>query len=54
MNFAVMNFTMLFAAGIATAAGSLLEATGAFLAPLLLLLALSLVSLLLDLCIRKP
>ena len=54
MNFAVMNFTLLFAAGIATVAGSLLEATGAFLAPLLLLLALSLVSLLLDLCIRKP
>ena len=54
MNFAVMNFTLLFAAGIATVAGSLLEATGAFLAPLLLLLTLSLVSLLLDLCIRKP
>ena len=54
MNYAVMNFTLLFAAGIAAVAGSLLESTGAFLAPLLLLLGLSFVSLLLDLCIRKP
>ena len=54
MNYAIMNFTVLFAAGFAAVAGSLQESTGTFLAPLLLLLALSFVSLLLDLCIRKP
>ena len=54
LNFSVMNFNLIPAALTATAAGGLLEATGGFTAPLALLAALSLVSLALNLLIKKP
>jgi hypothetical protein len=38
----------------ATAAGRLLESSGGFLVPVLFLLCLAVVSLILDLCIKKP
>ena len=54
LNFSVMNFNLIPAALTATAAGSLLETTGGFTAPLALLLALASLSLLLNLLIKKP
>lgn len=54
LNFSVMNFNLIPAALTATAAGSLLESTGGFTAPLILLAALALASLVLSLLIRKP
>ena len=54
LNFSVMNFNLMGASFIATAASSLLESSGGFLAPFLLLLCLAVVSLVLNLSIRKP
>lgn len=54
LNFSVMNFNLIFASFAATAASGLLESSGGYAAPFILLLALSVVSLVLDLCIRKP
>ena len=53
-NFSVMNFNLMGASFAATAAGSLLETSGGFLVPVLFLLCLAVVSLILDLCIKKP
>lgn len=54
LNFSVMNFNLMGASFIATAASGLLESSGGFLAPFLLLLCLAVVSLVLNLSIRKP
>ncbi len=54
LNFSVMNFNLMGASFAATAAGSLLESSGGFLVPFLFLLFLAVVSLILDLCIKKP
>ncbi len=54
LNFSVMNFNLMGASFAATAAGSLLETSGGFLVPFLFLLCLAVVSLILDLCIKKP
>ena len=54
LNFSIMNFNLVFASLMATAAGALQEATGGFAAPFLFLLALAAVSLLLNLSIRRP
>jgi OFA family oxalate/formate antiporter-like MFS transporter len=54
LNFSVMNFNLMGASFAATAAGSLLETSGGFLVPVLFLLCLAVVSLILDLCIKKP
>ena len=54
LNFSIMNFNLVFASFMATAAGALQEATGGFAAPFLFLLALAAVSLLLNLSIRRP
>ena len=54
LNFSVMNFNLMCASLMATVAGGLLESTGGYAGPFILLLALSFVSLALNLCIRKP
>lgn len=54
LNFSIMNFNLMGASFMATAASSLLESSGAYIAPFILLLSLAVVSLVLDLCIRKP
>lgn len=54
LNFSVMNFTLIPASAIATVAGGLVESSGGFAAPLMLLAGLSVVSLVLDCCIRRP
>lgn len=54
LNFSVLNFSLIPASAIAVVAGSMVESTGGFAAPLLLLLVLSVISLVLDFCIRKP
>ncbi|MBQ1372131.1 MAG: MFS transporter [Oscillospiraceae bacterium] len=54
MNFSVMNFNLILASFVATAAGSLSESTGAYIVPFLLLLGLSVLSLGLNLGIKKP
>lgn len=54
LNFSIMNFNLVFASLMATAAGALQEATGGFAAPFLFLLALAALSLLLNLSIRRP
>lgn len=54
LNFSVLNFSLIPASAIAVVSGSMVESTGGFAAPLLLLLVLSVISLVLDFCIRKP
>ena len=54
LNFSVQNFNLMGASFAATAAGRLLESSGGFLVPVLFLLCLAVVSLILDLCIKKP
>ena len=53
-NMALMTFTAMTASLIATVSNTLLEASGSYTAPFLMLLALSLAALGLNLCIRKP
>ena len=53
-NMALMTFTAMIASLIATVSNTLLETSGGYTAPFLMLLALSLVALGLNLCIRKP
>ena len=54
LNFSVMNFNLMGASFMATAAGSLLQATGGYTVPFLFLLALAAASLILNLCIKRP
>ncbi len=54
LNFSVMNFNLMGASFIATAASRLLESSGGFIAPFLLLLCLAVISLALNLSIKKP
>lgn len=54
LNYSVMNFNLMGASFAATAAGSLVESTGGYAAPFILLLCLAGLSLILNLCIRKP
>lgn len=54
LNFSVMNFNLMGASFAATAASGLLESTGGYVAPFILLLALAAASLGLNLCIKKP
>ena len=54
LNFSVMNFNLMCASLMATVASGLLESTGGYVGPFILLLGLSIVSLALNLCIRKP
>ena len=49
-----MNFNLMGASFAATAAGSLVESTGGYAAPFILLLCLAGLSLILNPCIRKP
>lgn len=54
LNFSVMNFNLMGASLIATAAGALRASTGGYTAPFLLLLGLAVVSLGLDLSVKRP
>lgn len=53
-NFSVVNFNLLVASFIATASSNLLLSTGSYIAPFVMLLALSVAALGLNLSIRKP
>jgi len=53
-NYSVINFTLMAASFIATACNSLLAASGSYIPPFVLLLALSLVALGLNLSIKRP
>ena len=54
LNFSVMNFNLMLASLMATVASRLLESTGAYTAPFLFLLGLAVLSLLLNLSIKRP
>ncbi|MBO5496942.1 MAG: OFA family MFS transporter [Oscillospiraceae bacterium] len=54
VNFSVMNFNLMFASFMATAASGLLESTGGYVGPFAFLLGLAVVSLLLNLSIKRP
>ena len=54
VNFSVMNFNLMFASFMATAASGLLEATGGYVGPFVFLLGLAVVSLVLNLSIKRP
>ena len=54
LNFSVMNFNLIGASFIATAASSLLAKTGGYAAPFTLLLVLAVISLVLDISIKRP
>ena len=54
VNFPVMNFNLMLASFMATAANALLETSGGYVVPFAFLLALALLSLLLNSSIRKP
>ena len=54
VNFSVMNFNLMFASFMATAASGLLESTGGYVGPFVFLLCLAVVSLVLNLSIRRP
>ena len=53
-NFSIVVFNMMFASFIATGASSLLVSSGGYVVPFIMLLALTVLSLVLNLCIRKP
>ncbi len=53
-NYSIINFTLMAASFIATACNALLAASGAYVAPFVLLLALACGALALNLCIRRP
>ena len=53
-NYSIINFTAMAASFIATACNGLLAASGAYVAPFVLLLALACGALVLNLCIRRP
>lgn len=54
VNFSVMNFNLMCASFMATASSRLLEATDGYIVPFLFLLGLAGLSLILNLCIRRP
>jgi len=54
MNFSVVNTVLIPASFTATAAGSLVASTGSYVAPFTLLIAISVISLLLNLSIKQP
>lgn len=54
LNFSVMNFNLMGASIMATAASRLLESSGGYSAPFLLLIGLAALSLLLNLSIKRP
>ncbi len=54
LNFSVMNFYLMFASFMATAAGGLLETSGGYLLPFAFLLGLAVLSLPLTLLLRRP
>ena len=53
-NYSIINFTLMAASFIATACNALLAASGAYVAPFVLLLTLACGALVLNLCIRRP
>lgn len=53
-NFSVMNFNLIGSSLMATACGSLLTATGSYMAPFAMLLCLSIAALALNLMLKKP
>lgn len=53
-NFSIMVFNMMFASFIASGASSLLVSSGGYVVPFVMLLILTVISLILNLCIRKP
>lgn len=53
-NFSIMNFNLMCASFVATACSSLLTASGGYIAPFVLLLALSFVTIVLNLTLKKP
>lgn len=54
LNFSVMNFNLIVASFVATAASKLLESTGGYTGPFVLLLVLAVASFGFNLCIKKP
>lgn len=54
LNFSVMNFNLVGASFMATAASRLLESTGGYTGPFAFLLGLAALSLILNLSIRRP
>lgn len=54
VNFSIMNFNLMGASFMATAASGMLAASGGYTAPFIFLLGLASLSLILDLLIRKP
>lgn len=54
LNFSIMNFNLMGASFMATAASSILEATGNYTVPFIFLLALAVISFVLDLSIKRP
>lgn len=54
MNFSVMNFNLMFASFMATISSRLLEATGSYTVPFQFLLTLATISLILNICIKRP
>ncbi len=53
-NYSILNFNLCVASFIATACAGLRTATNGFTAPFVLLLGLSSVALVLNLCVKKP
>ena len=54
LNFSVMNFNLMGASFMVTAASSILDATGNYTVPFIFLLSLAVVSFVLNLCIKRP
>ena len=53
-NFSIINFNLIFASFIATLSSTLLSVSGGYVVPFIMLLALSLISLVLNFSIKKP